>query len=417
MKIISKITILLIAVFGLSNCAKEDVIEVNPDFSLSIARTGETKAYVGTPIYVIPSGSGEYLTLYDGTVGHVYGEVGATGTFFDKNDSLPITYKKQGKYTITVVAASSVNFGKSFNREVKSYTLEVVDARNEITYFYIADATGNVMYSGDIINDSIIFRVPDVVTDLNFKPTFVLSSDLSKVYVNGAEQTSGVSQNDFSQVVTYKVVSSANTEKTYYVKAKKYAASNEKNLLKFSLAKYDAEAAYRNSNGEIAVIDNANSVINLSVNYGTMKTSSKIVLESPYASTVYINGIIYSNTKKYNLSTITEIKVVAQNNSVKTYTLNISDQDPVSNFTFEGLVPAPVGRIDKTTKTITVDVLNGTDINHLIAKWNGSVGKVTVSGVEQVNGATVNNFSAPVTYTFYKGTTAGDSYTVVVNVK
>lgn len=417
MKSINKIFLLLISAIGFVSCVNEDVIEVNPDFNLSIARTGDNKAYVGTPFYVIPEGSGEYLTLFDGTEGHIYGEAGATGTFFDKNDSLPITYKKPGDYTITVVASSSVDFGKSFIRETKSYPISVVDARNDISYFYIADATGKVLYSADIINDSIIFKVPDIVSDMNFKPTFILNSELSKVYVDGVEQTSEVSQNNFSQVVTYKVISSVNTEKNYYVKAKRFAASDEKNIIRFALAKFDAEAAYRNSNGEVADVDNTNSIVNLSVNYGTQKTSSKIVLESPYASSVYINGVAYSTTKKYNLTTISEIKVIAQNNSTKTYSLSLTDQDPVSSFTFAGLVPSPVGKIDKLAKTITIDVLNGTDVSNLVAKWNGSVGKVTVGSTEQVNGVTSNNFTSPLTYSFYRGTTIGDQYTVIVNIK
>ena len=417
MKNINKILLLLISVIVFVSCGNEDIIEVNPNFKLSIMRTGDNKAYVGTAFYVIPEGSGEYLTLYDGTEGHIYGEAGATGTFFDKNDSLAITYKKSGDYTITVVASSSVDFGKSFLRQTKSYPINVVDARNDITYFYIADATGKILYSADIINDSIIFKVPDVVSDMNFKPSFVLNSELSKVFVDGVEQTSAVSQNDFSQVVTYKVISSVNTEKNYYVKAKKFVASDEKNIIKFALAKFDAEAAYRNSNGEVADIDHVNSIINLSVNYGTLKTSSKIVLESPYASSVYINGTAYSTTKKYNLTNITEIKVIAQNNSAKTYSLNLTDQDPVSSFTFAGLVPAPIGKIDKVAKTITVDVLSGTDVSKLVAKWNGTVGKVTVGSTEQVNGVTSNNFSSPVTYSFYRGTTIGDQYTVIVNIK
>jgi hypothetical protein len=81
------------------------------------------------------------------------------------------------------------------------------------------------------------------------------------------------------------------------------------------------------------------------------------------------------------------------------------------------LVPAPQGVIDVVAKTITIDVLKGTDITKLVAKWEGSTGKVTVGTVNQVNGVTANDFSKPITYTFYKGSTAGDKYTVTVNVK
>ena len=73
--------------------------------------------------------------------------------------------------------------------------------------------------------------------------------------------------------------------------------------------------------------------------------------------------------------------------------------------------------IDVAAKTITVDVLKGTDITKLVAKWIGSIGKVTIGTTVQVNGVTVNDFSKPITYTFYKGSIAGDKYTVTINVK
>lgn len=417
MKSLYKIIAFTLVVFGILSCDNVSDIEANPAFSISFLRSGQTKAYVGTEFYVIRSGNSEFISVFDGSEGHVYGEAGATGVFFDKNDSIPLTYKKPGKYTLTVVATSSTDLGKSFVRNTKTTEIEVVDNRNEISNFYITDATGNLLYKAEIIQDSIFFNIPDIVTDLNFKPSFVLNSDLSKVFVNGVEQISGQSINNFADIVTYKVVSSIQTEKNYFVKVRKYSASNEKNFTRFTLAKYDAEAAYRNSNGEVANIDAENATINLSVNYGTVKTSTRIVAESSYGSTIYINGVVYSTTKRYNLNTITEIKIVAQNNTEKKYSLNLTDQDPVEGFTFVGLVPAPVAQIDKINKTIAINVLSGTNTQNLIAKWTGTVGKVTVNGTDQINGVTVNNFSEPLTYKFYKGTTLGDTYVVSVNVR
>jgi len=80
------------------------------------------------------------------------------------------------------------------------------------------------------------------------------------------------------------------------------------------------------------------------------------------------------------------------------------------------LTPSPVGVIDNTAKTITVKVLKGTDVSKLIAEWMGTVGKVNVGSTKQVNGTTVNNFSAPIQYKLYKGSssTVADTYTVTV---
>lgn len=418
MKVIFNTILVVFTILFANSCATEESIKVNPDFALSFQKDGNGQAFVGNKFYVILKGSGEYVTLYDGTPGHVWGEAGASGVPFDKADSLPVTYTESGKYKLSVISTSTSDFGNSEERLVKTTEINVEDDRMLITSFYINDANGKILYNGSITNDSIVFEVPDIVTDLNFKPVFNLQSPSAKVYVNEVEQTSNQSQVNFNQTVDYKVLSSFGNYKTYHVKAHVFAASNEKSFTKFNLAPNLGASIYNKSNGEIGVIDNDNSVINLSVNYGTVRTSTKLVLESSYLSSILINGFAYNPTKtNYNLNTINQIKIIAQNKSEKIYTLNINDQDPITKFSFLGLIPAPVGIIDKVAKTITVNVLTGTDLTKLVAKWEGTLGDIKIGSVLQINGKTANNFSNPVSYTFFKGTTQADTYTVIVNVK
>ena len=112
-----------------------------------------------------------------------------------------------------------------------------------------------------------------------------------------------------------------------------------------------------------------------------------------------------------------EVKVIAQNKTEVTYSLKVTSENPVTKFTFAGLVPAPLGVIDVANKAIAIDVYPGTDITNLVALWTGSLGKVTIAGVPQTNGVTVNNFSTTLTYTFYRGTVPGERYKVTVNLK
>jgi hypothetical protein len=237
-----------------------------------------------------------------------------------------------------------------------------------------------------------------------------LQSELSKVFVSGIEQTSGVTSNNFAQPVVYTIKSAQGDEKIYTVKFSTFPSSGEKALTKFALG--------LGGNGETGVIDEEKKEINLTSNYATNLASVRLILQSSYGSKILINNVAYSDRRNYDLAkTVKSVKVVAQNNSEIEYAIKTVLDNPVTTFTFEGLVPAPTGVIDVNAKTISVDVLKGTDITKLIAKWKGSVGKVTIGTVNQINGVTVNNFSKPLTYTFYKGTTAGDKYTVTVNVK
>jgi hypothetical protein len=405
MKIINKVIAVFVVLIFCTACIEEEMIVVNPDFTLTFQRDGRQDASAGTPFYVIPTGSGEFITLFDGTDGHVWGEEGAKGIDFNKADSLLVQYNDAGKYKLTLVASSAGNFGKEFSRMEKTVEVNVVDNRNSFTVFNINETDGEFAP-----NNEILFSVPDIVTDFNFVAVYGLQSNLSKVFVGGIEQTSSVTVNDFSKPVVYTVKSAQGDEKIYTVKFSTFAASSEKALTRFALGV--------GGNGEVGIINEETKEINLISNYATNLASVRLILQSSYGSKILINNVAYSDRRNYDLAkTVKAVKVVAQNNSEVEYAIKTVLDSPVTTFTFEGLVPAPVGVIDATAKTITVDVLKGTDVTKLIAKWKGSVGKVTIGNATQTNGVTVNNFSKPLTYTFYKGTTAGDKYTVTVNVK
>lgn len=404
---------LLLLVLLFVTC-QPDEIDVNPEFKLSFIEQGRTNALAGTTYYVKRMGSGEFLTLYDGNKGAEWDSLGSKGVDFKMADSLPITYAKAGKYYLTVVATSSADFGNSFNRKVKTVEVNVVDERNEFTGFTINGVAGK--FTAD---NQIQYSLPDITTNFNFAASFTLNSTSAKVYVNNIEQVSGVTTNDFSPTgsVVYVVKSAQGNEKTYTVKFSTFPASSEKQLTKFQLFANEPKLGYVDSNSELATINEANKTINLAVNYGTKVTAVKFKVESSPLSSVLVNNQAYTETKRYNLNTISSVKVVAQNGSSENYTLSLISQNPILSFTFDGLVPAPAGIIDPVAKTVTINVLSGTDITKLIAKWTGSVGIVKVASVDQVNGVTTNDFTTPKVYSFYKGTTLGDSYTVTVNVK
>jgi len=406
MKIIYKFAVVLLTLIITFSCIKEKMITPDPGFILTFQRDGMTNALAGAAFYVIPTGSGEFFTLFDGTKGHVWGEDGAKGIDFNKADSLQVQYSTAGKYNITVVTSSSGNFGKEFSRNSKTIEVNVVDQRNSFNAFSIGGTDGNFAP-----NNEILFTVPDVVTDYNFIATFGFDSKDASAYVNGVLQVSKVTVNDFSQPVVYTIKSGNGTEKKYTVKFSIYPSFTEKAITKFALG--------TGANGEVGVVDEAAKTISLTANFATNLASVRLVLTSSYGSTVFLDNVIYSDMKSYDLSTtgLKTIKVVAQNKSEVTYTLQITSDNPVSRFTFAGLVPAPLGVIDAVKKTITIDVFPGTDITQLVAVWTGSLGKVTIAGIPQTNGVTVNNFSTTLTYTFYKGLAPGERYKVTVNVK
>ena len=409
-----KFLIFFIAVIVFNGC--KDEIITDPAFEISYLKQGETVALAGSPIYVYPTGSAEFLTLYDGKSGNVWGEAGAKGIDFNRADSLEVVYNNAGTYQLTVVATSTNKLGKETTRVTETKQIQVVDERNTLQSFKVTVLNKEV--DAQITNNEVIISVPDIVTDFNFIPTFTLNSSLAKAYINNVEQISGITSASYSPgtPVTFTIKSAQGNENVYTVKTTTFPASSAKQLTSFILGPTPASGAIY-SNGEIAVIDEVNKKINLALNYASKTNGPKINLSSSQYSTVQINNAPYSVSKNYNLATITSVKVIAQDGSVATYTLNMTLQNPVVSFKFTGFIPEPTGIIDPVAKTINVNVLSGTDITKLVAKWTGSLSPVQIGSVVQKNGETINDFSIPQIYTFYKGTVAGDSYTVTVNIK
>lgn len=336
MKIIYKSILFLFAItaFGLGSCTEERVIEVKPEFVISYVREGKINALAGTPIYIVRKGTAEFISLYDGRPGAVYGQVGARGLDFDKADSLPVNYNADGKYTVTLVSTSSAKFGKETIREVNNYEVNVIDMRNTIKEFIVTvPQLANAKVYGIFSNDSIIITLPDVITDFKYKPAFLLDSDSATVRVNDVLQTSNVSENDFNPAigsVKYSVKADYGNIKDYVVKVKLVPSSNEKRLYKFEFGV--------NGNGEKGIIDQTAKTVTITPLAGTTLSAVRLVLVADNFTTFKIGreiqgALTYSNFSDrtaYNMSNTGEeqvktIKVIAQNKTEQVYTITVTN--------------------------------------------------------------------------------------------
>jgi|GEM_PF-1575274 len=92
-----------------------------------------------------------------------------------------------------------------------------------------------------------------------------------------------------------------------------------------------------------------------------------------------------------------------------------SEDFAMTAFSFEAI--SAVGVIDDTLNTVAVSVPFSTDVGLLAATFTVTGGAtVSVNGVEQASGETVNDFSIPVVYTLTSGESTRD-YTVTVTVE
>jgi len=338
MKIIYKSILFLFTIiaFGLASCADESVIEVKPEFQFSYIRDGQLNALAGTPVYIVRKGTAEFISLYDGKAGAIYGEAGAKGVDFDKADSLGVTYNADGKYIVTLVSTSAAKFGKEVIREVVSYDVNVIDMRNTIKQFIVTVpelGAANQYVSGVFSNDSILIPLPDAITNFKFKPAYLIDSDSATVRVNDVLQVTNVTQNDFNPTlgsVKYSVKADYGNIKDYIVKVKLMPSSNEKKLIKFEFGV--------NGKGEKGVIDQVAKTVTIKALTGTTLTGVRLILQADNFTTIQVgretSGVItysnFSDRTAYNMTNtgtnkVKKIKVIAQNKTEEIYTVTVTN--------------------------------------------------------------------------------------------
>jgi len=339
MKIIYKSILFLITIVTLSfsSCIDESVIPVESQFQVSnTLLTDSLHNYAGTPINIVRLGTAEFISLYTGKPGSVFGEVGAKGLDFDKADSLALTYNVDGEYKMTIVSTSSAKFGTEMIRTVQNTIVKVRDIRNTFKQFIVTVpelGVANQYVNGDISNDSIIIVLPDVITNFKFKPAYLLDSDSATVKVNDVEQKSTITENNFNptSAVKYTVIADYGNIHDYFVKVKLVPSSNDKKLLKFEFG--------ANGNGEIGVIDQINKTVTIKAKTGTTLTGVGLSLITDNFTTIQIgretSGVLtystFSNRPPYFNMTSTgtkqvkTIKVIAQNKTEEVYTVIVTN--------------------------------------------------------------------------------------------
>src|SRR5690606_18417456 len=259
---------------------------------------------------------------------------------------------------------------------------------------------------GVIYDDKIIVLAPYYAkTWKGLKPTFV-HSDRAIAYIGDEVQDSGTSEVDFTNPVTYRVVSEDGQERSYSVEFYK-----EKPFLSYVVSIEENPELPYDSDVEI---DSLNRVINVVLRRGvplTDKIARFVVPEEvsvSIAGTPQVSGesvIDLTNPVTYTLSLADDYP--------ETWTVNASLRDPSSEgdfltFNFSKaknpeLMGDLVGEINRENKSIRVASYwtAGMDNVPLTPDFTTSkyVKHVICIGVDQTSGHSVIDFSTTVTYT------------------
>lgn len=261
---------------------------------------------------------------------------------------------------------------------------------------------------GAISGDAISVTVPHSAPLTGLVADYVTNS--ATVEVNGVVQNRGVTSNDFSSSVVYRVTADNGDTRDYSVTVTR-APSPEKAILAYSI------------NGVDGNIDQDAGAITLDLPAGADRTSL-VAFFSAVGKSVSVDGAVQASGQTANdYSNPVVYTVAAYDGSTRSYTVTVrvlpapwkeitSFGFPVGNNPGIGTdVQGVIGDSD-----ISAVLPHGSDPTSLIASYSITGRSVHVNGVEQESGVTGNDFSTPLAYLVTAEDGGTREYTVTVSV-
>lgn len=234
--------------------------------------------------------------------------------------------------------------------------------------------------------------------------------------INGGQQISGVSGNDYTNPVTFTVLGTGfNTGlvETYTIKVVT-GLSNESKLLS-----YDFKTATNSALTQEIITDIVGNNVTKTVPFGVdVRNLIADFVVSPRAQ-LYIDGVLQGNSKTiaadYTNSFL--VTVVSENKlSVTNYNITINAKNTeanIVNYTVQHQVGSSI--IDPATKTVTVYVNNNADLSELMPTFQLSDFAILRIGTyPQNSGVSVLNYAAPVVYNVIAQDGTIENWTVTI---
>ncbi len=302
----------------------------------------------------------------------------------------------------------------STNNYTTSKTLKVYAQDTNYSKTYLITVLFGKSNSCDILGYSL--QSPAVVGSIKPSPTggdiklllpfgsvlgnhvgvFTLS-DSSVAYINLQKQQSGITQNDYRNTLTYKVIAQdTNYKKTYLVKTT-VGLNPEAKLLSYSILNPSASGTITTTSW--------GGIVTISVPFRTnINNLTAQFLLSDSARGLVNNIIQVSGITSNSFEDTLLFKVLAQdgvNFSLYKIRVQVSPNNQCDMLNFQFNNPLAIGTLIQTFNGGTVDLIvpATTNLNSLIASFKLSDSAFcTVSNIIQISGSTINNFSSPLNY-------------------
>ena len=307
-------------------------------------------------------------------------------------------------FTNDVIYAVTAADGVTTQNWTVSVSVALNDATDFLTYS-MAEQAGPATIN--TTNHTIGLNVLYGTSLTNLVASFTVSAG-AVARVGNVVQQSGVTANNFTNPLTYRVTAQDGTRQDWVVTVKE-AANDEADFLVFDFSEASGDA----------MIDLTAHTVDIGVVYGTDPTDLVATFTLSAGATARISGVLQQSGITSNdftndvIYTVTAGDLVTTQNWTVSVEVDKNDQTEIVSYSFPEQTKL---EINSGTNIITAEVAPGTDLTDLVAYFTLSPGAVAeVNGVEQVSGVTANDFTDTLTYTITaeNGTTTENWYVAV----
>lgn len=317
--------------------------------------------------------------------------------FTDGVATIKVTYSKPGTFNAIVRSNNHSDDGESANTQSDPIQIVISSDDNSITEFKFDKISTKTEI--DQAAQTIKVIVPYGTNLTNLKATYT-ASGFTTVRVGSAQQTSGTTENNFTNPVVYTVVANNGTTRNYTVTLT-VTDVEKKNTITSATAKATSKAAKdkalpvsidnlsANASRTIVVYDTMGTPV---ANFDSVRIGYK--LDGTFANLKY-NGKKLKQDSLFNLSdgNIEQFTVHPEDSlgatGVATYKV-YATRAPKLKLAFPDLNPAPIGISKPTNFDYSIKVLSGTNTSSIATTATLELpAGVVVSSIKVVGGPTL----------------------------
>ncbi|MFA9392769.1 MAG: hypothetical protein ACERKD_23375 [Prolixibacteraceae bacterium] len=334
------------------------------------------------------------------------------------------TYGQPGKYQVYMVANNISPTGAEIVRKTASATISVEDLNGLYTRFksfsilQLGALYGSNEFVGVLNENTVDIDIPGAADLSRIISKFEVFSG-TKVYLNGKEQISGLTTNDFSQEIVYTLVSTDGNTGEVLINKSELPLNTEAKLLTYSLPELGITGEIDAETGNVLLefppgTDMSKQYI---AEFSNSLFSRVRLGRIPQKSNVTAN--LYQDTLHYNVTAEDGV-------SISNYQVIPVLNPTIKSARISNLNPKIEGEIDAIGNVIKFGVLAATDLTALQLTIDYSPADAVVKVIKEnnkvlnksfVNGVTTLDFNKPITLKLTDTKGLESIYQLVIELK